>query len=81
MFALAMKPTDEIERCLEQADHLLFTHRGCHVFANTLVKRFHAEDYKLKTIEINDGYGSATSGFHILAHRDGFLVDAHGIKR
>jgi hypothetical protein len=76
-----VKPTEEIGECLGQPDHVLFTHRGCHVFADTLLQRFHTENSKLKTIEINDGYGPATSGFHVLAHRDGFLVDAHGIKR
>jgi hypothetical protein len=72
---------DPIEECLEQPDHRLFTHRGCHIFATEILNRFPTENYSIRTIEIDDGYGAATSGFHILPYRSGFVVDAHGIKR
>ncbi|HEX7518155.1 MAG TPA: hypothetical protein VF345_12830 [Chthoniobacterales bacterium] len=76
-----MTAKNSIEECLEQPDHLLFTHRGCHVFVSELLKRFPDENYAAKSIEINDGYGPPKSGFHIVACRDGFFVDAFGIRR
>jgi hypothetical protein len=63
------------------SDLFLFTSGGCHVFAKALSDLMPREAYELRHLRGRGPLKAEKLGYHIYLYKDGFAVDALGIRR
>jgi hypothetical protein len=62
------------------SDLVIFTGGGCHIFAKALFDLMPQEKYELRHLRAFHS-GGEKPGYHVYLHKDGYAVDALGIKK